>query len=158
MWEDAQVPKPPKKKPCCICGHWFEPDPRAGARQKACGKPECQRQRHQRADRAWRARNPDYDRDHRLRLRVRAAEAKAGATGKARAAPGGAGVLGELPWRAVQDEMSLKGRVVLEELLRLVFLKLQDEMRSKVAELTREVHRLLPVALQDETDSGGPAP
>ena len=38
------TPKPPRKKsrkkPCSFCGHWFVPDPRVGARQRACSQAD----------------------------------------------------------------------------------------------------------------------
>lgn len=52
-----------KERPCSICRRWFLPDARAGDRQRACEREECQRERHRRADRRWRAANRDYDRD-----------------------------------------------------------------------------------------------
>jgi hypothetical protein len=49
-----------RKRPCCICRHWFRPDPRVGVRQRACRKVECQAARRRQTQAAWRARNPDY--------------------------------------------------------------------------------------------------
>src|SRR6266576_2405114 len=39
----------PFEETCCICRRWFLPDPRVGARQRACGNPSCQKARHQQA-------------------------------------------------------------------------------------------------------------
>jgi len=39
----------PAKRPCRICRHWFRPDPRVGARQRACRNSSCQKARHQQA-------------------------------------------------------------------------------------------------------------
>src|SRR6266566_129626 len=47
-------------RPCRICRRWFRPDPRVGARQRACSNPSCQKARHQQAQARWCARNPDY--------------------------------------------------------------------------------------------------
>jgi hypothetical protein len=58
------------QRPCRICKKWFRPDARAGARQRTCGSPSCQRERHCRACAAWRGRNPDYDQEERLRRRL----------------------------------------------------------------------------------------
>jgi len=49
-----------RKKPCRICRRWFRPDPRAGGRQRACGKAECQAARRQKTRASWRGRNPSY--------------------------------------------------------------------------------------------------
>ena len=49
-----------RKKPCAICRRWFRPDPRIGARQRACSTPECQTTRRRKTQSSWRARNPEY--------------------------------------------------------------------------------------------------
>jgi hypothetical protein len=61
------------KKKCRYCPDLFTPDPRSyrsnpdgkGRRssQKACPKPQCQRQRHREACENWHAHNPAYDDD-----------------------------------------------------------------------------------------------
>lgn len=65
------------KRPCTICRRWFRPHPRAGRRQRVCGSPECQRERHRRACAAWRKRHPDYDREERVRRRLVPAQVEA---------------------------------------------------------------------------------
>lgn len=54
------------KKPCSVCGRWFFPDPRVGARQRTCGG-ECSSARRRRAQAAWRERHPEYWAAARLR-------------------------------------------------------------------------------------------
>ena len=49
-----------RKRPCAICRRWFRPNARVGSRQHACGKPECQTSRRQKAQARWRRRNPGY--------------------------------------------------------------------------------------------------
>ncbi len=44
---------------CVICGRYFCPDQRVGARQKTCGLL-CGRRLKIRRDRLWRQKNPDY--------------------------------------------------------------------------------------------------
>lgn len=55
-----------RKRPCSICRRWFYPDSRVGARQRACGKPECQAARRRNTQAQWRARNPDYAAAYRI--------------------------------------------------------------------------------------------
>lgn len=62
------------KRPCRVCRKWFQPNPRAGNRQKVCSEPACQRERHRRNCAAWRQHNPDYDRGNRLRERLKIEE------------------------------------------------------------------------------------
>jgi hypothetical protein len=61
------MPRPQRRKRhkrCRFCHELFRPDPRLGARQRACGAPACQRQRHARNCRAWRRRNRAVTRGH----------------------------------------------------------------------------------------------
>jgi hypothetical protein len=37
-----------KPRRCIHCGEWYDPNPRAAARQKYCGDPECQMARRRR--------------------------------------------------------------------------------------------------------------
>lgn len=59
-----------RKRPCCICHHWFLADNRVGSRQHTCGFPECRQQRRRKMQAAWRARNPDYFTARRLQARI----------------------------------------------------------------------------------------
>ena len=59
-----------RKRPCCICRHWFFPDNRVGRRQHTCGRPDCQQQRRRKMQAAWRARYPDYFSGRRIQARM----------------------------------------------------------------------------------------
>jgi len=126
-----------KKRPCSECRRWFLPDARVGDRQRTCGAAACQRARHERSDRAWRARNPDYDRDRRWRERLAAAKADA------RRAPPGACVRAAapeagVPWEMVQDEIGVEGRVILAGVVGVLGRHVQDEMRRQAIEIVGE--------------------
>ena len=47
-------------KRCEFCGRYFTVDRRIGASQKACGRPECRKERKRQAQKSWRERNPGY--------------------------------------------------------------------------------------------------
>jgi len=49
---------------CACCTTLFRPDPRVGVRQRTCGAPACQRQRHAASCRRWRRRNRAVTRSH----------------------------------------------------------------------------------------------
>jgi hypothetical protein len=115
-----------------VCRRWFLPDARVGARQHACGRDECQRERHRRADQRWRRANRDYDRDRRWRETI--AIATTGPAAPPPASPAGPPVSG-LPWDLVQDEMGLQGRVILAGVVRVMGLYVQDEMRVQAGEM-----------------------
>ncbi len=59
-----------RKRPCCICHHWFLPDNRVGSRQRTCGRPECRQQRRRKMQAAWRALNRDYFTARRIQARM----------------------------------------------------------------------------------------
>jgi hypothetical protein len=105
-----------RKRPCRICRRWFVPHPRAGDRQRVCGTPECQRERHRRACQAWREREGEGERRHRLRLRLRQEPADSVPRP------------GAIRWTVVRDAVGLEVAVVLEEFLRL----LEDVVRDAV--------------------------
>jgi len=53
--------KKPKKKRCCICHEWYEPDPRTAKHQTCCDKKSCGTERKRRASKSWQVRHPGYD-------------------------------------------------------------------------------------------------
>jgi hypothetical protein len=53
-----------RRRRCVCCQCLFRPDPRVGGRQRTCGAPACQRQRHAASCRRWRRRNPAVTRSH----------------------------------------------------------------------------------------------
>jgi len=48
------------RKRCAYCRHWFQPDPRTAAAQKACPDPACRLKRKQEAHAKFLKDNPDY--------------------------------------------------------------------------------------------------
>jgi hypothetical protein len=113
-----------KKRPCCECRRWFMPDARVGDRQRSCGGPECRRAVHRRADAAWHARHPEYDRARRWQAKLDAVGAGS-AGGAARRPP----PLNRVPWDIAQDAMGAQACVIVEELAGLLVRHAQDEMR-----------------------------
>jgi len=53
-----------RRKRCPFCQSLFRPHPRLGARQRTCGAPACQRERHAQSCRRWRRRNRAVTRTH----------------------------------------------------------------------------------------------
>lgn len=54
------TPSPRRRKRCRFCKELFLPDPRPGARQYACAKPSCQKERKHRNQKTWLKRRPGY--------------------------------------------------------------------------------------------------
>lgn len=138
-----------KKRPCSVCRCWFQPDVRVGDRQRTCGAVECKRARHARADRAWRAANPDYDRARRWGEAIEAAKAEPRSAPPAPSAPA---PMSGVPWEVVQDEMRVEGRVILAGVVRVMGLFVQDEIRRQVFEIAPGVARHARGTAQDEME------
>ncbi|HEX5659803.1 MAG TPA: hypothetical protein VFX59_21560 [Polyangiales bacterium] len=138
------------KRPCRVCGKWFQPHPRAGKRQRACGRDECGRERHRRACAAWHEQHPDYDRERRLRDRVRVE----GAVGDALSRD----PLAEIAWDAARDAVGLEAAVIVEETGKVLALWARDAVHQQAAEITRKLAKVLPRAARDEIAAGSGPP
>ena len=60
---------PIKKKRCQVCRCRFIPDPRT-PQQVCCDTPDCRKQRKAASNRAWRQRNPGYDKSRASKKRA----------------------------------------------------------------------------------------
>ena len=67
----------PKKRPCCICRKWFQPNVRQKDRQKTCGSPDCKTELHRRNCDKWNNRNKEYFSNNYLSKKIEQAEEKA---------------------------------------------------------------------------------
>ncbi len=137
-----------RKKRCLFCRKRFWPDPRVGARQRACGKPECQKKRRTETQKAWREKNPDYWTAR--RLQQRSAAAKAATRAAAKAVHQGRQLAGEsrmkrppprvprvprelaaLPWSFAHAELGVAATEFLVVVLKVVLLHLQDQIERQ---------------------------
>ena len=136
-----------RKRPCSICRHWFYPDPRAGRRQHACGKPECQAARRKKTQERWRARNPDYAIAYRLQRRHLQPQPPE----TLRLPP----PLRQLPWDLAKDQIGAQATDFLGVMSALLVRSAKDQIRRHLTEPTRLPPTLLPAT---ETDPSPPAP
>ena len=131
----------PRKRPCSICRHWFHPDPRVGARQRACSRPECQQARRQQTQIRWRARNPEYAAGYRIQQR------------SAREQPPEPlrlpSPLEQLPWDLAKDEFGPQGADFLGVMGALLVRTAKDQFRSYQTDSTRVTHPLAPSSAKD---------
>lgn len=139
-----------RKRPCRICGKWFEPQPRAGQRQRACGSEDCRRERHRRACVAWHQAHPDYDRERRLRERVRVDVA----VGE----PLNRDPLAEIAWDTARDAVGLEVAVIVEETGKVLAMWARDAVHQQTAEITRKLAKVLPRPARDEIAAGAGPP
>ncbi len=114
------------KRPCQICRKWFQPHARAGPRQRACGSEDCQRERHRRACRKWRERQPDYDREDRLLRRLERPAAE-GCAETSSVDP-----LEAIDWRAARRAVGLPTAVLVERAGELLVGWARDAVRRQV--------------------------
>jgi len=138
-----------KKRPCCICRRWFQPDPRIGARQCTCGAEECQRKRRAQTNRRWRKANPYYDAACRLQSKLDAVDEQTGPS----SVPHRAGKL-RVAWDVVQAEMKAKPTVILQEISRVQSSRAQAEIWSQLFDFKQRIARLQGNRAQAEMARG----
>ena len=134
-----------RKKPCKICRRWFRPDARVGARQRACGKPECQTARRQKTQASWCDLNPDYAADYRIQQR---AVQKQPPEPLRLPLP-----LPKLPWDLAKDEFGAKGADFIGVACALLLRTAKDQIRAYVVDPARLPGTLPPSAAKDQSRS-----
>jgi hypothetical protein len=134
-----------RKRPCCICRHWFRPDPRVGARQRACRKPECQTVRRRRTQARWRAANPAYAVAYRIDRRN---TQKPPPELLRVPAP-----LTRLPWDLVKDEFGAKGADFLGVVSTLLLRSAKDQFQAYRREQAGVPGTLPPSTAKDQMRS-----
>ena len=134
-----------RKRPCSVCRHWFQPDPRVGARQRACRKPECQTARRRRTQARWRAANPAYAVAYRIDRRN---TQKPPPDLLRVPAP-----LTQLPWDLAKDEFGAKGADFLGVVSTLLLRSAKDQFLAYRVEQTGVPGTLPPSAGKDQMRS-----
>ena len=124
----------PRKRPCSICRRWFRPDPRVGARQRACGEADCQAARRKKTQARWRAKNPDYAAGYRLQRRNAQAP-------EALRVPA---PLNRLPWDVAKDEIGGKATDFLGVMGTLLVRSAKDQIRLHLMDAKRLPNALPP--------------
>jgi hypothetical protein len=131
-----------RKRPCTICRHWFRPDPRIGARQRACRKPECQAVRRKQTQARWRAANAGYATAYRIQLRNAAQRPPEPLRVPA--------PLNRLPWDLAKDEFGGKGADFIGVVSTLLLCTVKDQFRVHLPDPTRVAGTLPPPAAKDQ--------
>src|SRR5215471_8936517 len=137
----------PRKRPCSICRRWFRPYPRVGARQRACGKPDCQAARRKKTQARWRAKNPDYAAGYRLQRRNSQER-----TPEALRVPA---PLNRLPWDLAKDEIGGKATDFLGVMSALLVRSAKDQIRPHAAD-SRRVPGALPAPAAKDSCPAAP--
>ena len=139
------MPTTSNKRPCAICRKWFTVSLQARKTQTVCAEPSCQRERHRRACAAWRAQNPDYDKENRLRARLQSA-----LEAPARPPPPD-----ELPrefWKVARDADSLELSVIVQVFGKVLARLTRDVDSTQVAAIPMEFRKVPPGRPRDESD------
>ena len=131
-----------RKRPCSVCRNWFRPDPRVGARQRACRKPECQTARRQKTQAHWRHRNPDYGAAYRIQQR---AAQPAPPEPVRLPAP-----LPRLPWDLAKDQFGAQGADFIGLMGALLIRSAKDQFRAYFVDPSRLSGTLPPSVAKDQ--------
>lgn len=143
-----------RKRPCKICHHWFQPDPRIGDRQHACSKPECQSSRRRKKQAAWRAANADYFYARRVTERGAQVTSPSGGSDGVGAPPPPLRMprpLDRLPWDLAQSQFGVQGADLLGIFGRLLLGPAQSQRRSQVLDTSKESGGVLPDGAKAQT-------
>ena len=109
-------PTPLARRPCSVCGKWFQPDPRVGKRQRCCAAPTCQQARKRAQEAAWRRRNPDYFTGRRWQTVTEEGSPPASPPTVPRSPP----PLDEVPWDVVKTQFKVQQVVILALVARVL--------------------------------------
>jgi hypothetical protein len=164
-----------RKRPCCICHHWFFPDNRVGRRQHTCGRPDCQRKRRLKMQAAWRALNPDYFSGRRIQARMVAEPPSSPPAQPGRSSPPAPSApptssppissrpprplrlphpLEQLPWDIAQSAFGPQGADFIVFLARLLLHETQFELAAYRVDSTADTARLRPSCAQSPIPPG----
>ena len=135
-----------RKRPCCICHHWFRPDPRVGERQRTCGEAECRAGRRRKMQAVWRGRHPDYFAAHRILTRGTLAQPPE----PLRLPP----PLGQLPWDISQSEFGIKGADFIGVMGTLLLHAAQSQFLAYRIDSKTDADTLPPPGAQSEMQLG----
>ena len=133
-----------RKKPCTICRRWFRPNPRVGARQRACGNPDCQTARRQKTQSNWRDRNAGYSIAWRIDQRATQREDPEPLRLPA--------PLNQLPWNFAKDQFGTQGSDFIGVLGALMIRTAKDQIRPYLVDPSG-LPGALPLSLQKTSSS-----
>lgn len=131
-----------RKRPCSICRQWFRPDPRVGARQHSCTRPECQAARRKKTQAQWRANNPDYAAGYRLQQRAAQQESPEPLRVPA--------PLNRLPWDLAKDQFGSQSADFLAVMSSLLLRAAEDQIRPYLTDPAQVARALPPPAEKDQ--------
>jgi len=144
-----------RKRPCSVCGKWFEPNPRKRGCQRTCGNPVCRKTQRSRTQRGWRGRNPlaritwelDQLTDDIEQMQIEHNHLEPHKTAPAMKVHHG----------SAKDAFVVERPVLMELLARLLPKTAKDAIRSEVLVVHHESGRLLTKTPKDAMDGLEPS-
>src|ERR1035437_9988940 len=119
-----------RKRPCTICRRWFRPDPRIGARQRACNAPQWQTARRQKTLASWRDLNPCYA----IAWRIDRRATQLPQPPEPLRLPG---PLDQLPWEFANDQFGAQGADFIGVMGALILQAAKDQLSPYLIDPTR---------------------
>lgn len=142
-----------KKRPCRICGRWFFPDSRLGARQQTCGSEVCQQKWHARKCAEWNRKNRDYFQEIYIRKRmedcmannkVRAIPSKNAADFSPRTGPSAGPVHIDFPPPGFQEVIGIQQFIIIEYIMILLTRGVQEAIKAQLFDINDGKARVPP--------------
>jgi len=116
-----------RKRPCRVCGRWYQPSSRLRKRQKTCGAKACMQEWHRRVCRRWNRQNRQDSMITYLASKLEAAAAPAGGKPTPRAPP--RGVSRRWPRQVLEQELGIRKAVLVDYVAHKVVRDVQEVMR-----------------------------
>lgn len=113
-----------RKRPCRVCGRWYQPTSRQRERQRTCGNPTCVREWHRRNCRRWHRRNKQVTQATYLAERLVNAETAAHTKQTPRPPPHG--VEQRWPRDILEQHLGIPSTVIVGYLARKVIREVRD--------------------------------
>ena len=119
------------------------PNARVGNRQKVCSRPECQKERHKRACKAWHKKNPNYDKEERLRTRL--LDDKSNRENLKTSTP-----MSKVNEQTARDVVGIEVFVFVDEILKHLVDWIRDIVPPQPTEKKREIYQVPAKEERDE--------
>jgi len=143
------------KRPCRICGRWFNPHPRLGERQKTCGADECRQRWHAKKCTVWNRQNSSYFKEIYLRRRLESCAGGSPCPSPSTVSASRTGVSSspppvfplDLPQEVIQEVMGRQHAVIIGYILRLLMRDVQEVINAQHGDINRRLRRLPPSSI-----------
>lgn len=116
------------KRPCRVCGRWYQPSSRQRERQRTCGERACVQEWHRRSCRRWNRRHCSLPQASYLAARLAVAETPVRT--RQTPPPPARGVEQRWPREILEQRLGVANTVLVGYIARKVIRGVQDAIRS----------------------------